>query len=197
MSGIQWKKAEKALAEALRRNSLSPSAMLQEAAALDATLPGRQTRCTQAAVDRLLEDFVHFSFLTVHGHSSLYDPARAREILDTLASLRAPELQGDVLHAISRWGDRHEGLMSVNEHADDLREGLMVPLWWRYSSETRLKYLDNHKHRHAPFVNPSPWAGQHFLLEDMMGLHYDYDDDFRREFNRSLERYRDPTGAYS
>ena len=70
-----------------------------------------------------------------------------------------------------------------------LRQGLLVPLWWRYSSETRMRYLKESSH-HRGMVPSPQWTGQDFLLTDMMGLHYDIDSDFRKEFNGSLNAYR-------
>lgn len=65
---------------------------------------------------------------------------------------------------------------------------MLVPLWWRYSSETRMRYLAE-SNRHRDMVPFPRWTGQEFLLSDMMGLRYDVDEDFRKEFDKSLVYY--------
>ncbi len=55
----------------------------------------------------------------------------------------------------------------------------------------RIEYL-KHCYRGRGPERDRSWTGQEFLFENLMGLHYDLDEDFRREFNRSLETYRRP-----
>jgi hypothetical protein len=184
---------EKIKKEKLRRllfphpRKLSPAAMLNEAKALEGP-EDEYCPCIRLAARFLLTDFVHHAHLGLQHSSSLYDPAKAREIVDALASLRSPQQQITVLWAINRWGEDHHGLGSLQVDSESLREGLLVPLWWRYSSETRMRYLaESNRHRG---MHPVPqWTGQEFLLCDLMGLRYDVDEDFRREFNKSLDHY--------
>jgi len=164
--------------------------MLSEAFALEASLPKNVYRpYTELVVQRLLDDFVHRSHLTVHGSSDIYDPAKARGILEALARLRIPQQQLTVLWAINHWPERMQGLLSLEEDSESLRSGLFIPLWWRYSSEARVEYLRQH---HRGFSRYPDRTGQEFLLEDIMGLRYDIDQDFRNAFNQSLDHYRDP-----
>ena len=167
---------------------LSPSAMLAEAVALEGA-EDEYCPCIRLAARFLATDFVHRSHLGIHGFSGEYNPPKAREIVDALASLRLPRQQITVLWAINHWGEDHRGLGSLLTDCELLRQGLLVPLWWRYSSETRMRYLKENSHRRGMVPFPQ-WTGQDFLLTEMMGLHYDIDRDFRNEFNRSLERYR-------
>jgi len=65
---------------------------------------------------------------------------------------------------------------------------LLKPLWWRFSSETRMEYL---KSRERPNPEgPSFETGQELLLTDLMGLTYDINQEFRRAFNASLATFR-------
>jgi len=167
--------------------SLSPAAMLAQAAALEGP-EDEYCPYVRVAARFLLTDFVHRAHLGLHHSSSLYDPAKAREIVDALAALRSPRQQITVLWAINHWAEDHRGLGSLQVDSESLREGLLVPLWWRYSSEARIQYLQE-SGRHRGMVPSPQWTGQEFLLHDMMGLRYDVDEDFRREFNKSLEYY--------
>jgi hypothetical protein len=167
-----------------------PAEMLAEAFALEAALPERVYRpYTEIVIARLLDAFVHRTHLTLHSSSDSYNPARANEILEAFAGLRIPKQQLSVLWAVSHWPERMRGLMSLGEDSASLRNRLFVPLWWRYSSETRIEYLRGHRRGLA--AHPER-TGQELLLEDVMGLHYDLDQDFRQTFNLSLDRYQDP-----
>lgn len=147
---------------------------------------------TGYVVERFLEQYVHYTHLTLHSSSDLYEPQKAREILEALADLKGKEEQLTVLWAINRWPEEMRGLLSLGEDTKRLREGLFIPLWWRYSSETRIEYLKSHKHGRMHEVL---WGtGQEFLLEDMMGLTYDIDKDFRDAFDASLNEHLDPSG---
>lgn len=192
VSAIRIRKVESALEESLVDKSNSPAGLLYEAAKLDATLPGnRHLHCTRIVVRRLIDNFVSTSYLTIHGHSSLYDPAKSREILDALASLT--RLQPSTLSEISEWPEGHQKFLGQFDHVKDLCKGLFVPLWWRYSCETRLDFFGS-KRRFFDQNHQFHLAGQNFLLEVMMGFKFDEDEEFRNAFNLSLERYRDPKG---
>ena len=166
---------------------LSPAEMLAEATALEGP-EDEYCPYIKLAARFLLTDFVHRAHLGLHSSSSLYDPAKAREIVDVLASLRSPQQQITILWAINHWAEDNRGLGSLQMDSQLLRDGLLIPLWWRYSSETRMQYLaESNRHRG---MHPVPqWTGQEFLLSDMMGLRYDVDEDFRKEFNKSLHNY--------
>lgn len=182
---VQFDKFRKSLAATAR----SPTEMLVEAFALEASLPKNVYRpYTEQVIQRLLDDFVHRTHLTVHSSSDIYDPAKASHILEALAGLRIPQQQLSVLWAINHWPERMGGLISLGEDSESLRTGLFIPLWWRYSSEARIEYLRQHHRGFSPYPDRT---GQEFLLEDIMGLRYDIDQDFRNVFNESLEQYRD------
>lgn len=186
VSGVRFAKSKKLLDGKPR----SPSEMLAEASAIEASQDeGDRCAFTEMVVERLLDEFVQRTHMTVHGHSTLYDPAKAREILDALADLRKQRQQMTVLWTINRWPERMRGLGSLMEDSESLRKQLLVPLWWRFATEVRVEYLQHLKRGMSPHPQ---WTGQEFLLEDMMGLRYDIDQDFRDAFNRSLDRYRDP-----
>ncbi|MGI8426320.1 MAG: SIR2 family protein [Actinomycetota bacterium] len=186
VQSVQFERFRKALAAAEK----SPAGMLDEAFVLEASLPKNVYRpYTEHVLHRVLDDFVHRTHLTVHGSSDIYDPAKAREILEALAGLRIPQQQLTVLWAINHWPERMRGLISLGEDSKSLRAGLFTPLWWRYSSEARIEYLREHHRGFSPYPDRT---GQDYLLEDIMGLRYDFDQDFRNVFNRSLDRYRDP-----
>lgn len=149
---------------------------------------------TEFVVERLLESFVHHTHLTLHSSSGLYDPDKASEVLDALGNLKQKDEQLGVLWAINRWPEKRRGLLSLGEDTLSLRRGLFIPLWWKYSSDTRIEYLKSHKHGK---MHELVWdTGQEFLLQDMMGLTYDIDQDFRNAFNASLEHHVAPTGMY-
>ena len=79
-------------------------------------------------------------------------------------------------------------MMSLSEDLEILEAALLKPLWWRFSSETRVDYLNSRK-------RPDPHGisfetGQEFLLKDLMGLTYDIDSEFRKAFNGSLATFR-------
>lgn len=187
VQSVQFEKFAKSLAAATR----SPGELLTEAFALEASLPKNVYRpYTDTVVQRLLDEFVQRTHLTVHSSSDIYDPTKAREILEALAALRIPQQQLTILWAINQWPERMRGLGSLGEDSESLRTGLFIPLWWRYSSEARIEYLCQHHRGHSPYPDRT---GQEFLLEDIMGLHYDIDKDFRETFDRSLDAYRDPT----
>jgi len=78
--------------------------------------------------------------------------------------------------------------MSLSEDLEVLESGLLKPLWWRFSSETRIDYLGSRK-------RPDPHGisfetGQEFLLKDLMGMTYNIDSEFRKAFNGSLATFR-------
>jgi hypothetical protein len=115
-----------------------PAEMLTEAFALEAALPERVYRpYTEIVIARLLDAFVHRTHLTLHSSSDSYNPARASEILDAFSGLRISKQQLSVLWAVNHWPERMRGLISLGDDTANLRNGLLVPLWWRYSSETR------------------------------------------------------------
>jgi hypothetical protein len=175
----------------LRDRNLPPQELLDAAQEADKGMPDADAIiCVADAVRTLLREFPHCTYLTLHGSSSAYDPSKAREILDALASLRKPEQQGRVIAGINHWGVFEERSSHSGEEAELLRKGLLIPLWWRYSSEMRVEYF-----RYGPkerMMLGHHWTGQELLLHDLMGMQYDIDEDFRREFNRSPETYRTP-----
>jgi hypothetical protein len=144
---------------------------------------------TRHVAQLCLEEFVQRTCLNLHGSSSLYNPAAAKQILEALAALKHTRQQLSVLYTIDRWPEEMRGHMSLADDVDSLREGLFVPLWWRYASETRIEYLKDRKHEMHTLVKRT---GQDFLLHDIMGLAYDADKDFRAAFNASLEQHRSP-----
>ncbi len=187
VQSVRFEKFAKSLAAATR----SPGELLTEAFALEASLPKNVHRpYTDTVIQRQLDDFVRRTHLTVHSSSDIYDPTKAREILEALAALRTPRQQLSILWEINHWPERMRGLMSLGEDSERLRTGLFIPLWWRFSSEARIEYLRQHHRGHSPYPDRT---GQEFLLEDIMGLRYDIDKDFRETFDRSLDTYRDPT----
>lgn len=185
VENIRFEKFQKSLAGSDR----PPGEILAEAFALEAELPeGVYRNYAEVVILRLLSIFVHRTHLTVHSSSDDYSPARAQEILDALACLRTSKQQLSVLWAINHWPERMRGLISLGDDTANLRNKLFVPLWWRYLSETRVEYLRGH---HRRLTADLELTGQEFLLEDIMGLHYDIDEDFRRAFNLSLDSYKD------
>jgi hypothetical protein len=168
---------------------------LAEATKMEAGLPEDYHRqFTEYVVNRLFDEYVQRTHLTLHGSSGLYDPEKSHEILDALAELKGKRQQLTVLWAINRWPERMLGLVSRGEDTKSLRDRLFVPLWWRYSTETRTEYLKEHSiHRMHKLL----WAtGQEFLLENMIGFTYDIDKDFRDAFNTSLNQHLATSGSY-
>jgi len=166
---------------------------LAEAFKMEAELPENVYRnYTEFILNRLFDEYVQRTHLTLHSSSDLYDPEKAREILEALAEIKGKKQQLTVLWAINRWPEERRGLVSLGEDIKSLREGLFIPLWWRYSSEARVEYLKGHRHGKMQEVF---WGtGQEFLLEDILGFTYDIDEDFRAAFDTSLNDHRDPTG---
>lgn len=167
----------------------TPKEIVTEAEQLDVSLGVESyPDFTVCLAERLIEDFTHYFDLTLHSSSDLYDPEKAAEIVDAFASLKTMKCQRAVFWAFHRWPERHRGLMSLSEDLDVLESGLLKPLWWRFSSETRMEYLKSQK-------RPDPHGytfetGQEFLLKDLMGLTYDIDSEFRKVFNESLATFR-------
>lgn len=182
-------KLEKFQRKVRAKSFRTPKEIVSEAEQLDAELgEDAYPDFTICVAGRLLTDFRHFSHMTLHGHSTLYDPEKATEIVDAFASLRTMKCQRAVLWAFHHWPERHRGMMSLSEDLEALESGLLKPLWWRFSSETRIDYLGSRK-------RPDPHGftfetGQEFLLKDLMGLTYDIDAEFRKAFNGSLATYR-------
>lgn len=167
----------------------TPKEIVLEAQQLDVSL-GEEAYpdFTVCVAERLIEDFAHYSHLTLHGSSSLYDPEKAAEIVDAFASLKTMKCQRAVFWAFHRWPEKHRGKMSLSEDLEVLESGLLKPLWWRFSSEMRMDYLGSRK-RPDPHGIPFE-TGQEFLLKDLMGLTYDIDSEFRKAFNGSLATFR-------
>jgi len=171
---------------------LPPEELLAAAEAADRNMPDADsTICVADAVKTFLREFPHCTYVTIHGSSSAYDPMKARAMLDALAGLRKLRQQMLVMRKINDWGIFEERGSHAEDESEQLRTGLLIPLWWRYSSEMRIEYL-KHCHRGRGPERVRSWTGQDLLLHDFMGLRYDIDEDFRREFNRSLETYRKP-----
>lgn len=163
--------------------------LVAEAERLDASLGDEAyPEFTTCVAEHLIEEFVHSSHLTLHGSSDLYDPDRSAEIVDALAVLRTKRCQTAVFRAVYRWPERMRGLLSLSEDLRALERGLLEPLWWRFSSDTRIDCLESR-------ARPDPHGislrtGQEFLLCDLMGLTYDIDCHFRRAFNATLGTFR-------
>ncbi len=167
----------------------SPNEIVTEAEQLDLSL-GEEAypEFTVCAAERLIEDFAHRSHLTLHSSSDYFDPDKAAEIVDAFASLKTKKCQIAVFWAVHRWPERMRGLMSLGEDLKILEAGLLKPLWWRFSSETRIDYLNSRKHPDPHGISFE--TGQEFLLRDMMGLTYDIDSDFRKVFIGSLATFK-------
>ena len=174
----------------IHSGSLTPADKLAAAITMDTSADFES--CLEFAVEGLLDEFVQRVHLTLHGSSDLYDPPQAERIVDALAGLHEPSQQMRVLWTINHWPERMRGLGSLMEDSESLRSGLLVPLWWRYSSQTRIEYLREHRRGFSPHPQ---WTGQEFLLEDLMGLRYDIDKDFRTSFNEALELHRNTRGS--
>lgn len=184
--GIQLEKFRRGVR---RKSFRTPKEIVLEAERFDVSLGEKAyPDFTVFLAERLIEDFIHYSYLTLHGSSSLYDPEEAAEIVDAFASLKTMKCQRAVFWAFHRWPEKHRGMMSLSDDLDVLESGLLKPLWWRFSSEMRIDYLCSRK-------RPDPHGisfetGQEFLLKDLMGLSYDIDAEFRKVFNRSLAKFR-------
>ena len=168
---------------------------LAEAVKMEESLPENVYRSyTEFVLNRLFDEYVQRTHLTLHSSSGLYDPEKAHEILEVLADVKGKKRQLTVLWAINRWPERMRGLGSLGKDTKSLRQGVFIPLWWRYSSEARIEYLKEHSiHRMHELL----WTtGQEFLLEDMMGFTYDIDKDFRDAFNTSLNQHLATSGSY-
>lgn len=191
VTSIRLKKADKATQRILGDTSLSPAGKLKEANALEAGMhEDYRGHCFRLVVDGLLKDFSDRSILGICSGSSSYNPAKANEIVDALASVREDQVW--VLHAIIDRLEKDGGEATrTSEVEDSWRRELFVRLWWRYSSATRLDYGDRHSRQIWPRLYFSTSAGQHYLLQDMMGLQGNDDEHFRKTFNQSLELYRD------
>lgn len=168
---------------------------LAESAVMETGQPEKYYRSyIEYIVNGFFDEYVQRTHLTLHSSSGLYDPGKANQILDALAGIKGKERQLTVLWTIDRWPERMRGLGSRGMDTKSLREGLFVPLWWRYSSETRVEYLEGH--RHGPMHELLWETGQEFLLEDMMGFTYDINRDFREAFNASLDQRLSTNGFY-
>jgi hypothetical protein len=167
---------------------------LEEAMRLEEGLPDKVYRpYIEFVMKRLFDEYVQRTHLTLHSSSGLYDPEKAQEILEALAEVKGQKRQLAVLWNINRWPEEMRGLGSLGEDTKSLRQGLFIPLWWRYSSETRVEYLKGHRHGK---MHEILWGtGQEFLLEEMMGFVSDIDQDFRDAFNASLDRHMAPSGS--
>ncbi|MCK4642457.1 SIR2 family protein [bacterium] len=189
---VQYEKFKKILQRDVMTDYKDP---LAEATKMEDGMPEDQHRpYTEYVANQFLDEYVQRTHLTLHSSSDLYDPEKAREILDALAELREKGQQLAVLWAINRWPERMRGFVSLGENTKRLREELFVPLWWRYSTETRIEYLKEHSHHK---MHELLWTtGQEFLIENMMGFTYDPDKDFREAFNDSLDQHLATSGDY-
>jgi hypothetical protein len=168
---------------------------LSEALKLEDSLPERVYRSyTEFVLNRLFDEYVQRTHLTLHSSSGLYDPDKAHEILEALADIKGKKHQLTVLWAINSWPEKMRGLGSLGEDTKSLREGLFIPLWWRYSSEMRAEYLESHKRGR---MHEILWGtGQEYLLGDLMGFTHDIDKDYRDAFNASLDQHLSSSGYY-
>ena len=168
---------------------------LHEAFKMEAQLPENVYRnYTETVFNRVFDDYVRQTHLTIHSSSGLYDPEKAHEILEALAEIKGKKQQLKVLWGINRWPENRRGLVSLGEDTKNLREGLFTPLWWRYSTETRIEYLKEQRiHKMHDFL----WTtGQEFLLENIMGFTYDIDKEFQNIFNATLDQHLSKDGFY-
>jgi hypothetical protein len=155
---------------------------------LDEALKANEYEYSDLILKRIVQEYAHHTHLTLHSSSGAYDPQEAKEILETLALVKSKDYQLKVLWAIDRFPEKNRGDMSMGEDNKNIREGLFYPLWWRYSNETRVEYLNSgHKRK----MHSITWdTGHDFLLNRFLGLSYDIDKDFVTEFNSSLEKHK-------
>ncbi|HHT9108912.1 MAG TPA: SIR2 family protein [Candidatus Wunengus sp. YC64] len=192
LESVRYEKFKKAILDGVIPDYKN---QLAEAMKMEESLPENVYRSyTEFILNRLFDEYVQRTHLTLHSSSGLYDPEKVHEILEVLADVNGKKRQLTVLWAINSWPERMRGLGSLGEDTKSLREGLFIPLWWRYSSEARIEYLKEHGiHRMHELL----WTtGQEFLLEDMMGFTYDIDKDFRDAFNTSLNQHLATSGSY-
>lgn len=152
----------------------------------EAETRGRQF--LEVAIEHLLEEFRGRSYLTIHGGSSLYDPDQAKGIVDALAGIKSTGGQQAVFWTFSQRPEKRRGWLGTRDELRIMEEELLRPLWWRFSSETRIDYWE-HRHNRT-FREPSSFeSGPEFLLTDLMGLTYDSDREFRRAFRASSQHF--------
>ncbi len=168
----------------LRTNALgTPLQIIQDA---------QQKGFLELAISHLLDDFRSCSHMTIHSSSGRYNPNRAKEILDAFASI-----ERDSQHLVFRYfNSRTTSREGYLGHQDDMKifeQEFLQPLWWRFSSKTRIKYLEDHKRTFA--CESSFETGPALLLTDMMGLTFDPDREFRRTFVSNLTDY-EKNGEY-
>jgi len=148
----------------------------------------RGRRFMEVAIEHLLEEFRGRSYLTIHGSSSLYDPDQAKGIVDALAGIKSTGGQQAVFWTFSQLPQKRRGWLGTRDELRIMEEELLGPLWWRFSSETRIDYWE-HRH-HRTFSETSSFeSGPEFLLTELMGLTYDSDREFRRAFRASPLHY--------
>jgi hypothetical protein len=144
LESVRYEKFKRAISSGTIRDYKD---QLSEALKLEDSLPEKVYRSyTEFVLNRLFDEYVQRTHLTLHSSSGLYDPEKAREIREALADVKGKKHQLAVLWAINRWPERMRGLGSLGEDTKNLREGLFIPLWWRYYSETRVEYIESHKH---------------------------------------------------
>ena len=142
----------------------------------------------EVAIDHLLDEYRTRSFLTIDGSSSNYDPAKAKEIVDALATIKSSNGHYALFRAYSELNDKRRGWLGAFDERKIMEEGLFKPLWWRLPTEMRIKYWNDRNH--MKFREQSPFeSGPELLLTDLMGLTYDPDSEFRREFRASLSSF--------
>ncbi|MCA1839469.1 MAG: SIR2 family protein [Actinobacteria bacterium] len=191
LESIRYAKFQKA-----RSDGRTYSERLAEAMKLDENRPENVYRpYVNDVLHSLFDEYVQRTHLTTHSSSGLYNPEKANEILDALSALKGEDRQLKVLWAINHWPETRRGLGSLGEDAKSLRNGLFAPLWWRYSNETRIAYLREHRGRR---MHGNRWeAGQEVLLERMMGFTYDVDEEFREAFTANLSDHLSKDGSDS
>jgi hypothetical protein len=148
----------------------------------------RGPKFLEVAIEHLLEEFTLRSYLVLNGSSGLYDPVQAKGIVDALAGIRSADGQQAVFRTFSRLPDRRRGWLHTRDELRIMEEELLRPLWWRFSTETRIDYW---KRRHKrTMIEPSSFeSGPELLLTELMGLTYDSDREFRRAFRASSQQY--------
>lgn len=127
-------------------------------------------------VPRLMQEWI---LATSHPHGGgPWAEGRGQQILDGLASISDPKIATQVLRAVSP--DSHNRRMWLGSDDDSIdalvwRE-LFTPLWWRLPAEASIAVaLDHHRE-----LRPARHMALRMLAEDLLGLRYAPDEEFRR-----------------
>lgn len=126
-------------------------------------------------ISLLVQEWQRASFVTLHGGAP-YRPALARQILDGLAQAGDVETEVRILWRTSPdpFERSYEGMkmgLGIGLEEMTTRE-LHAPLWWRLSLEAKLRYWKDRWHGGTN-------AGIELLGQELMGLSFDQDREFR------------------